>query len=347
MPLTADLVDQAEHDYRKQTDRFEKLARAVAGICEDMVSRLRVPATVLFRAKSPRSFREKLERYVRSNDQDKIVAIDSAEDAIDLVGDLAGVRVITYIDADRERVVARIASEFSGQKGRPTPTINVMDKPGGYRATHCQVSLPEAVIGANTALDNVRGVSAEIQVCSMLAHVWNEIEHDLRYKEVDEWGDDAPLRDSLLDSLRKAASEGDGLIVELLRLRSRRAALSLASEVADMLPPGSELGGHGVPSLAVAVRFGYQSAIEVQRLVARNRDAALALVTQFNNLAERDADLADLRFDDSFGDLLLAALVVEHGSAMAAVESDGQRDREAAVAYYALQVGLLTPTGSP
>ena len=195
MPLTHEVAEQAEREYRKQTDRFEKLGREVASICEDVVSSLHVPATVRYRTKHPRSFRAKLDRFIKTKNRAKMEAVDSAEDALDLVGDLAGVRVITYIDADRERVVAKLESVFAGPAGNKAPIIEVMNKEGGYRATHCQVCLPERVISGSSYLENVDGTSVEIQVCSILAHVWNEIEHDIRYKEIDAWGTDPTMRE--------------------------------------------------------------------------------------------------------------------------------------------------------
>lgn len=49
-----------------------------------------------------------------------------------------------------------------------------------YRGVHCQVCLPEEELVGD--FDNLPGTSCEIQICSMMAHVWNEIEHDVAYK---------------------------------------------------------------------------------------------------------------------------------------------------------------------
>jgi ppGpp synthetase/RelA/SpoT-type nucleotidyltranferase len=49
-----------------------------------------------------------------------------------------------------------------------------------YRATHCQVALKAEDLVE--PFDNLEGITCEIQVCSLLAHVWNELEHDLVYK---------------------------------------------------------------------------------------------------------------------------------------------------------------------
>ena len=51
--------------------------------------------------------------------------------------DIAGVRVATYVESDRERVVALVRREFKDV------VVERHDKDRGYnRATHCQVTLP-------------------------------------------------------------------------------------------------------------------------------------------------------------------------------------------------------------
>ncbi|MBA3890429.1 MAG: RelA/SpoT domain-containing protein [Gemmatimonadaceae bacterium] len=106
------------------------------------------------------------------------------EDSFTRLGDLAAVRFSAYVEADRERVVDLVRATFVGPDGGPViaEVKDRFDVVSGrfYRATHLDVALPEEeLIGS---FDNVRGVRCEVQVCSMLAHVWNEIEHDLVYK---------------------------------------------------------------------------------------------------------------------------------------------------------------------
>jgi hypothetical protein len=72
--------------------------------------------------------------------------------------------------------------------------------------------------------ENLLGDQCELQVTSMLAHVWNEIEHDIVYK-----GDRSALSEeerSSLHSLGLLAQTGDNVIVSLINANIARQAAS-------------------------------------------------------------------------------------------------------------------------
>ena len=130
-------------------------------------------------------------------------------------GDLAGVRVTTYVEEDRERVIERIKANFTG----PGPGVEVDTKDKHcksrfYRATHCQVAIKEDELVGEYA--NLNGLTCEVQVCSllMLAYVFNEIEHDLAYKPLT--GDLCKEARGFLDVLGQLTDMGDVVIVNLL-----------------------------------------------------------------------------------------------------------------------------------
>ena len=76
---------------------------------------------------------------------------------------------------------------FNGPNGGPVD-VDKKDSTGHfYRATHCQVALKAEDL--LEPFDNLEGLTCEIQVCSMMAHVWNEIEHDIGYKPTGELSD--------------------------------------------------------------------------------------------------------------------------------------------------------------
>lgn len=178
MPLTPDIVDEAFQRYRREYDCYEKLARFVADRVEREIIRANtLRAAVTYRAKIPAKMKAKiLKKYMEKE------GIDTVDDALRRVSDLAGVRVSTYLESDRARVVSEIQNLFDGPS-RGAVTVDIEDAEGEehyYRATHCQVFLkPEDLEIPN---DNLEGLACEIQICSMLAHVWNELEHDLVYK---------------------------------------------------------------------------------------------------------------------------------------------------------------------
>ena len=67
---------------------------------------------------------------------------------------------------------------------------------------------------------NVSDVPCEIQVCSMMAHVWNEIEHDLGYKPLT--GSLSEQERNFLVMLGHAVRQGDMTIGSLFAETERR-----------------------------------------------------------------------------------------------------------------------------
>ena len=57
---------------------------------------------------------------------------------------------------------------------------------------------------------NLKGLGCEIQICSQLAHVYNEIEHDLRYKPLT--GALSKNESELLNALARLMEVGDTII---------------------------------------------------------------------------------------------------------------------------------------
>lgn len=96
--------------------------------------------------------------------------------------DLAGVRVTTYFHDDVDKAARLIEREFQ------IDTANSMDKRSfldpdrfGYVSLHYVVALSSN----RSELPEYRrfqGLKAELQLRSLLQHVWAEIEHDLGYK---------------------------------------------------------------------------------------------------------------------------------------------------------------------
>jgi ppGpp synthetase/RelA/SpoT-type nucleotidyltranferase len=108
------------------------------------------------------------------------------------LSDLAGVRILLYRDEDVTPAVEAIRREF--------PILREKDKRSrdGYSAYHLVVHEWCTTDDPNHAM--VRHVPCEIQICTVVEHVWNELEHDIRYKQPGGAPDDRQIE--LLDSLR-------------------------------------------------------------------------------------------------------------------------------------------------
>ena len=72
--------------------------------------------------------------------------------------------------------------------------------------------------------ENLAGMGCEIQICSMMAHVWNEIEHDIGYKTKGTVGEREKEYLSRLGSLIR---DGDILIDGLILANEERVSSSL------------------------------------------------------------------------------------------------------------------------
>ncbi len=178
MSLTEKQVDEAVARYEREYDRYDKLTELVFQRCQELLASSDIRASVQRRAKKPSSLRTKLEALPR--DSAKAKKFNSVDDVFSQMSDLAGVRIAAYRESDRARIVTKIQGEFAGPAGASVPDVEVKDKKSknaNYRATHCQVRILDEELP--DSYWNLKGTCCEVQVCSLLAHVWNEIEHDL------------------------------------------------------------------------------------------------------------------------------------------------------------------------
>jgi ppGpp synthetase/RelA/SpoT-type nucleotidyltranferase len=223
MPLSNEAIQDAVERYEREHDRYVKLAEVVYERCLQIVEEKGLRATVQRRTKKPSSLRKKLLKISRKNPPDP--RFDTLEGVFVNMGDLAAVRVGTYLESDRATVVEELKRAFEflpGTAEHQNPDVkNKSGRAQHYRAIHCQVQL-KGEDAANPKNTNITTTSCEIQVCSMLAHVWNEIEHDLGYKP--ETADLSEREKSCLEALGQLARAGDELIKTLLDANRERVA---------------------------------------------------------------------------------------------------------------------------
>jgi ppGpp synthetase/RelA/SpoT-type nucleotidyltranferase len=224
MPFPSDLIPQAVDRYRRERDRYVKLADRVAEICRsDICDQNAIRAQVTFRVKSLKSLEGKLRRYSTRDDRN-YKSVDEIFSAIvdpPGVGDLAGVRIAAYQHEDCGKLVEHLKDYFRGpvreilidEKDR-----HLQDRRNFYRAIHAQVWLPEEeLVGI---YDNIADISCEVQICTMIAHVWNEVEHDIGYKP--ELGPPSDEEVKLIEMLGHTVRLGDHQISMLLAANARR-----------------------------------------------------------------------------------------------------------------------------
>lgn len=126
---------------------------------------------VPYRSKTKKSFLKKIE--------DKLTEKNYSPESMT---DLAGIRVITLIESDVQRVCDLVSTMFNVHQ---EDSVNKSDKLGeekvGYRSVHfvCDVGVEREKLPEFSAY---KGLCFEIQVRTSLEHAWAEIEHDRGYK---------------------------------------------------------------------------------------------------------------------------------------------------------------------
>lgn len=163
-------VKKAVDWYAKRRDRYVRLADKVEKLIKDILDSNKIPYhSVVSRAKDIDSFEIKASKA-------------KYEDPTQEIMDLAGIRVVSYVDIDVRRICSVIEETF---KILPEHYIDKSKTLGvdkvGYRSVHYiaefideRYNLPE--------FQTFKGLYFEIQVRSILQHAWAEIEHDRNYK---------------------------------------------------------------------------------------------------------------------------------------------------------------------
>lgn len=261
---------------------------------------------------------ESLRKYKASEAESRLLTTPEAIFA--RVGDLAGVRIATYEERDREAVTRLLEGAFAGPGGVAAPRVEVKnkheaDRSNFYRATHCQVVLPaEELVGL---YDNLKGLSCEVQVCSMLAHVWNEIEHNLRYKQLS--GSLSADEQELIQQLGHLTIAGDTTIRLLIAAVDKRQqshqgeftdTFDFVARLRDRYPALTEFGRHAQQLYEESRARGLHSPARVEALFAGERIEDLqAAVDGFNQWLQSNGGREPGYLARNGADVLLMALL--------------------------------------
>ena len=159
---------------------------------------------------------------------EKVTSKGKYADPLDEMTDLVGLRVIVYYPDDVRAVGTLIEREFdidwanSSRRGEDDPPDRF-----GYRSDHYIVRTP--------ADERFAGLSAEIQVRTVMQHAWAAVDHRIRYK-----ADDLPrdLSRRLFRSTRSSRS----------RTSSSRDSSTPASTAAPSMRTRASTATSGSPS---------------------------------------------------------------------------------------------------
>lgn len=205
--LTEPEIERLVLQYTREMARYEKAAEIVANrLRRELRAEARLRHLISFRAKHPDDLHEKLRRKVmdpRYSNYD-----DLRENLNSVVTDLAGCRIVVYVPEDEPRVVSLIDRVFKfPDREDAQPERN--DKVSGYRATHRLVLASD-----NPDEIAVGDAICEIQVTTLAAHLYNELEHDITYKEHGQ--QPSPNERAILEQVLRMVRVSDYLLDSLL-----------------------------------------------------------------------------------------------------------------------------------
>jgi ppGpp synthetase/RelA/SpoT-type nucleotidyltranferase len=323
MSALEEVIGEAVARFERKRDRYLKLAERVAEVCRvEIIEANAIRAQVTFRVKSVRSLEAKLRRIAKkasAREADFDHEHDRVETLLAGISDFAGVRVATFRTEDEARVVEEIKRRFCGPDGGGMEIENKDRFDGSgfsfYRATHCQAFLlEEELVGT---CENLKGSYSEIQVCSMMAQVWNEVEHDIGYKPTG----GGPLRTekNLLRSLGYLARSADEIISALLEANSVRLQEQTGEfqDVFDFVArlrgrfPGADLSRHSGQLFEELAALDLTSPEELKSQIGcENFDPMVAAekLADFNAFLKAH-DRPDCLLDDQSSDLILVLVL--------------------------------------
>ncbi len=155
-------------DFKEKRALYEEFCLAMHKFLDSMLLANGCKYQIFYRIKEFDKLEEKIIRKEKEG-----VTYDKLED----LEDLAGLRILFYIESDKDNFVKELLSELTGDV-----TITNHKKESGYEATHIITSFGKKRISLSE-YSKFDGLKCEIQLTSILHHAWSEIEHDMIYKD--------------------------------------------------------------------------------------------------------------------------------------------------------------------
>lgn len=220
-PQIAGLVER----YKREIARYEKAAQLVGDRMRRELREAGIKHMVSTRPKHPVDLENKLRK--KSREKPEVYRWEALNrDLGSVVTDLGGCRIVVYTSEDEEAVGNMIPRTFAQPAGRSDA---VVERRRGvklaYWATHALVHPYEPVREGEASASPdiaVEGAICEVQVVTVAAHLFNEIEHDIAYKEKDEGLEANEDERQLLDEIRGVARVADRLVTALTAGRLQR-----------------------------------------------------------------------------------------------------------------------------
>jgi len=351
------LLAECLQEYDRSFDRLAKLVQFIVQCLEGELKSHDILARVSGRVKSRASLKAKLQSWLTR--PEKEAALKTRQDLYSVIGDLAAVRVMTYVEQDRNTVEMLARERFASPQHLPNygwEKKEHTDRVHGnnrnfYRATHMQIALRAG--DCSGPYENLSEDQCELQITSMLAHVWNEIEHDIGYKGAVRL---SQAEYTALESLGLLTKAGDNIIASLITsfTERRHDAKTQAQRAAEHITDPDALGrflqahfgdkiggrtmffGDQTESLLKALQYlKLNHPNQIARVLAPTRmEEAVAKTSMDFMKFERATNTARQKFERDTADACLLVLFGLYGKKLAEepYTGRGQKPRHLALA---------------
>lgn len=163
-----DIPKKLVREFREQIAHYEEFSLTIVKLLNSLLQDAGYKYQITHRVKQLANLEEKLARKMAEGKFYK---------ALSDIEDLAGIRVIFYLESDKNQFIKSIIEEISGDL-----KLEYNRKATGYEAAHIIAGLGPRRLDLSE-YRKFEALKCEIQVTSILYHAWAEIEHDIFYKE--------------------------------------------------------------------------------------------------------------------------------------------------------------------
>ncbi len=188
-----DRVNQIMIEYNDEKIKlYESFALAIKTIIEKIIEEKKLKSkiqVITYRVKEKYKLKEKLKRPEGSS----VYYIEKSIKKFSDIDDLAGVRIIFYLESEADKFSKLVEKELLNVK------IKRKLKHDGYKAIHLVVNGLNEERLRLLEYSKFKGLKCEIQLTTPLFHAWSELEHDIIYKPTQEVKKRYPKEFEILD----------------------------------------------------------------------------------------------------------------------------------------------------
>ncbi|MDT8319146.1 MAG: RelA/SpoT domain-containing protein [Xanthomonadales bacterium] len=210
-----DIPKKLLQEFREQIAHYEEFSLTVVKLLDSLLQDTGYKYQITHRVKQLANLEEKLARKMAEG---KIYK------ALSDIEDLAGIRVIFYLESDKNQFINSMLEEISGDL-----KLEYNRKASGYEAAHIIAGLGPRRLDLSE-YRKFEALKCEIQVTSILYHAWAEIEHDIFYKEAagirrlhpwKHWYLRRRMKKIMDRHIRKASSEFEGIMASIGKMERK------------------------------------------------------------------------------------------------------------------------------